>query len=134
VSAALIASHIAYCTHVRAESIGSGGPDLVSTAACRLEGHEVIVDCWSKPALARLSDQMVRNPTYYAYGATWTAFLSDFRETPSHTVLQMQIERVSRERLRSATAADHRRVPLPRQRGIIGQVAKILEGHEALAG
>jgi hypothetical protein len=132
-SALVIASHISACTHARAESVGGGGPELVSTAVCRREGHEVIVDVWASPQLANLSNRRVRYPTWYAHGTTWTAYLSDFRQPPDHTVLQMQMERDPAARVQAAGAAEHRHAPLPIQRSILSFVARDLTGSMAYA-
>ena len=78
-SAAAIASHVKACKDVEAESVGRGGPALLSMATCKVLGHTMVFYSWDSPLSADPTGLLKSNgeEIYYGWGDSWTAFIGD---------------------------------------------------------
>lgn len=77
--AALIAKRIKGCEDVAAGDVARGGPLMVSTATCTIDGHNVNIDSWENKDATNLDEVLANDAheTYYARGDGWTVTLGD---------------------------------------------------------
>jgi len=77
--AALIAKRIKGCEDVAAGDVARGGPLMVSTATCTIDGHNVNINSWENKDATNLDEVLANDAheTFYARGDGWTVTLGD---------------------------------------------------------
>lgn len=129
--AAEIAGHLRGCTGPTAGNVKGGGPDLVSTATCTLEGHVVVIDSFmSAAALDDMPELSKGTEIYYASGRSgWLAFLADQGATADTTTLQEQLTGQAGTVFMEATNGDpFPPAPLVAQKALATSIAGQLGG------
>ena len=124
-NAVTIASSIEGCSGVAAGNVGGGGPGLVSTATCTLDGRLIYVNSWMDQPHGDLTQILTSDGAemYYAKGEGWTVTAG------SVPMLQLQVTGDQDALLKlSLDAAPGPDPDLPGQKASAESVTKSLGG------
>ncbi|WP_206751195.1 MULTISPECIES: hypothetical protein [unclassified Cryobacterium] len=124
-NAVTIASSIEGCSGVAAGDVGGGGPGLVSTATCTLDGRLIYVNSWMDQPHGDLTMLLKSDGAemYYAKGEGWTVTAG------SVPILQLQLTSNQDELLKLSLDATPGPDPdLPGQKASAESVTRSLGG------